>query len=133
MFLEITIEQLALILLGLCLLPIIGLMLYAIIVALKKRAKLSNTQKEEIAQNQDTTQKDLFVNLFGGQENIVEVAQEMSRLNVKVKNLEKVLLEDLKAQGASGILVVNDVVKCAFGDRAVYIYNLLKEQPQNNE
>ncbi|MGD9604737.1 MAG: hypothetical protein AB7V00_01115 [Bacilli bacterium] len=133
MFLEIGKETLVLILLALCLLPIIGLMLYAIIVALKKRNKLSQAQQVAIAQDTDTTQSQLFFQLFGQKDNIVAVTQEMSRVSVQVKDLSKVSLEELKNQGATGILVVGDTVKCAFGDRAVYIYNILKEFSKNDE
>lgn len=133
MFLVIDTQSLVLILLAICLVPIIGLMVYAIIVALKRRNKLSQSQKAEIAKDTDTTQSELFFGLFGGKSNITAVSSEMSRVSVQVKDLNTVLLEDLKAQGATGILVVGNTVKCAFGDRAAYIYNLLKDYANKNE
>jgi phosphotransferase system IIB component len=133
MFLEMELSDLTLILLALCLLPIIALMVYAIIVALKRRAKLQASQKVAIEKETDTTQSELFFSLFGGKSNIIAVTQEMSRVNVSVVNLELVKLEELKVQGATGILVVGNDVKCAFGDRAIYIYNLLKDAKTTNE
>ena len=50
MFLAVNNQTLVLILLALCLLPIIGLMLYAIIVAIMKRNQLSKQQQVQIAE-----------------------------------------------------------------------------------
>jgi phosphotransferase system IIB component len=57
---------------------------------------------------------------------------QMSRISVTVNDLEKVEVEKLKEMGASGILLVDNIVKCSFGDRASYIYNLLKKDDKND-
>lgn len=49
---------------------------------------------------------------FGGSENIENVEIKMSRVNVTVKELEKVDFDKLKELNM-GILVVGNVVKCA--------------------
>ena len=127
MFLAVNNQTLVLILLALCLLPIIGLMLYAIIVAIMKRNQLSKQQQVQIAEDTNTSQSQLFFQLFGEKTNIVSVSQEMSRVSVQVKDVNQVSLEELKNQGATGILVAGNTVKCGFGDLAVYIYNILKD------
>ena len=57
----------------------------------------------------------------------------MSRVSVAVKDLEKVKTEELKEMGATGVLLVGNVVKCSFGDRAPYIYKLLNEDKQGGK
>ncbi|HBP25824.1 MAG TPA: hypothetical protein DD618_02605 [Acholeplasmatales bacterium] len=133
MFLALDNSVLALIILAVCVLPIIVLMIYAIIAALRKRSKLSKTQQGEILVSSDDSQKQLFFRLYGGRDNIASVSQEMSRLTVSVKDLTKVLIEELKEQDANGILLAGNTVKCSFGDRAPYIYELLKDFEQHHE
>lgn len=122
----ITKDDLALIILAVCILPILILILYAIIVAIRKNRIRSAEREKEIESSEDDSQKELFLDLFGGSENIEDVALQMSRVSVTVKAMEKVKTEELKEMGATGILLVGNVVKCSFGDRAPYIYKLLK-------
>jgi glucose-like phosphotransferase system IIB component len=74
----------------------------------------------------DPLQQQIFFDVYGGKENIVKVSQELSRLSVEVKNLEKVDVNKLKELGASGILVAGNTVKSSFGPQAASIYNLIK-------
>jgi phosphotransferase system IIB component len=66
--------------------------------------------------------------LFGGEDNIEDVSLQMSRVSVIVKAMDKVKTEELKEMGATGVLLVGNVVKCSFGDRAPYIYKLLEKK-----
>ena len=52
---------------------------------------------------------------FGGSENIENVEIKMSRVNVTVKDVDKVDFDKLKELNM-GILVVGNVVKCASAD-----------------
>jgi PTS system glucose-specific IIC component len=133
-FLKLSTQELSLIILGICIIPILILIVYAIIVALRRNRKVSIEREQEARTSDDQTQRRLFLDVFGGEDNIKEVMVQMSRLSVTVFNMDKVQTEELKELGATGILLVNDVVKCSFGDRASYIYNLIKkERNDNNE
>ncbi|NLD26795.1 MAG: PTS transporter subunit EIIB [Acholeplasmataceae bacterium] len=133
-FLKLSNQELSLIILGICIIPIMILIVYAIIVAVRRSRKISIEREQEAKTSDDQTQRKLFLDVFGGEDNIKNVMVQMSRLSVTVFDLNKVQTEELKELGATGILLVNDVVKCSFGDRASYIYNLIKkEQNDANE
>jgi glucose-like phosphotransferase system IIB component len=133
MLVLLTNDDIALIILGICILPILILMVYAIIVALRKNKIRSREREEAIRTSEDDSQRQLFQDLFGGKDNIETVAVQMSRVSVAVKDLEKVKTEELKEMGATGVLLVGNVVKCSFGDRAPYIYKLLNEDKQGGK
>ncbi|MCK9536123.1 MAG: hypothetical protein M0R05_00820 [Bacilli bacterium] len=116
------------IILAICVLPIMVLMLYALIMTINKRRQQTLARNKEIKESTDNTQKELFYRLYGGEDNIVNVTGELSRISVQVKEIDKVLVEELKETGAKGVLLVNDIVKCSFGDRASYIYKLLNKE-----
>jgi glucose-like phosphotransferase system IIB component len=61
-----------------------------------------------------------------GENNIVDVNMEMSRITVTVKDVDKVNAEKLKELGASGVLLVGNQVKCSFKENIENIYNTLK-------
>ena len=63
---------------------------------------------------------------FGNKENILEVGVEMSRLTVTVKDIELVKPEAIKENGATGVLLVGNQVKCSFGEKAEEVSKLLK-------
>lgn len=123
----------SLIILGICIIPILILMLYAITVAIRNAGRKAEKREEEIRTDEDDTQRELFMKVYGGEDNIESVDRELSRISVKVKDIEKVSSEELKNLGANGVLLVNDVVKCSFGDRAPYIYRLLVKKEGKNE
>ena len=121
-------DDIALIILAVCILPIIILMVYAIIVAIRKNLVRSKEREEAIRASEDDSQRQLFIDLFGGEDNIEDVSLQMSRVSVTVKAMDKVKTEELKEMGATGVLLVGNVVKCSYGDRAPYIYKLLEKK-----
>ncbi len=133
MLLNISSEIWAYIILAIAIIPIIGLMVYAIIVALRRSSKTQKQREKEISESSDDTQIELFMNVYGGKDNIKDVKREMGRISVEVENIEKVDVEELKNLGATGILLVGNVVKSAFGDRAPYIYNILINGKDKND
>lgn len=98
------------------------LIIIVLVIRLKKYNEMKKVKDEEV----DPFQQNLFYEIYGGKENIKNVAQEMSRVTVEVVDVEKVDLQRLKEFGASGVLVTGKIVKAGFGDRAKYIYKLLK-------
>jgi glucose-like phosphotransferase system IIB component len=132
MILLLSTQDLSLIILGICIIPILVLMIYAITVTIRKNRKLGLEREQEARTSDDQSQRQLFLEVFGGKENIENVMVQMSRISVTVNDLEKVEVEKLKEMGASGILLVDNIVKCSFGDRASYIYNLLKKDDKND-
>ena len=108
-------------------------MVYAIVVALRRSANRNVLRQQEMSETVDNSQVELFNEVYGGKDNIKDVKREMSRINVTVFDVEKIQLEQLKELGANGVLLVGDVVKCSFGDRAPYIYNILTNKVGNDE
>ena len=51
----------------------------------------------------------------------------MNRITVSVKDIEKVNGERLKELGATGVLLVGDLVKASFSDRAKYVHKLMEK------
>lgn len=102
---------------------IFALIITAIIIRIVKYNKLKKAAKPDVI---DEEQKQMFIDVYGGQDNISNVFQEMSRVTVEVKDLSKVDTHKLKELGASGVLVTGNIVKASFGERAKYIKELLK-------
>lgn len=117
-------EQVTLILLGVCLLPIAAV----IILALIKTIKFAKKKQSFIEEESENTieQKAVFFEAYGGESNVKEIVNEMSRITVTVEDIDLVNTEKLKELGATGILLVGNQVKCGFGDRAKNIYNIMK-------
>lgn len=99
---------------------IILLALIAFIIALVKRAKVM--KKPKISQAETNNE---IVEAFGTG-NIIDVNMELSRITVKVKDMDIVNAERIKELGASGILLVGDLVKCSFKENVEDIYQQLK-------
>ena len=129
MFLEFTNQEWALLLLAICIVPIAILCIFAIIKAIKNR-KMKDKKEKEALENEpvDIDQRKIFYEAYGGEDNVLEVTQEMSRITVKVKDIEKVNGERLKELGASGVLLVGDLVKASYSDRSKYVYKLIMEK-----
>jgi PTS system D-glucosamine-specific IIC component len=125
-FLSLNPSEITLIILGICIIPIVLLMVYAIVVAVKRSRIRQSKREVEALSSDDITQKELFYKIFGGKDNITGINQTMSRISVDVENIENVKVDELKEIGATGVLLVGNTVKCSFGDRATYIYELLK-------
>lgn len=102
---------------------ITGLIIAAIVMRIINYRKLKKSIKPSTV---DSEQQKLFFEVYGGKDNIIDVKQEMSRLTVEVKDLNKVNLNQLKDLGAKGVLVMGNAVKASFGERAEYISELLK-------
>lgn len=117
-------EQVTLILLGVCLLPIAAVIIFALIKTIKF-AKKKQSFIEEESEN-TIEQKAVFYEAYGGESNVKEIVNEMSRITVTVEDIDLVNTEKLKELGATGILLVGNQVKCGFGDRAKNIYNIMK-------
>lgn len=117
-------EQVTLILLGVCLLPIAAVIVFALIKVIKF-AKKKQSFIEDESEN-TIEQKAVFYEAYGGESNVKDIVNEMSRITVTVEDIDLVNTEKLKELGATGILLVGNQVKCGYGDRAKNIYNIMK-------
>jgi len=59
-----------------------------------------------------------LVRAFGGRSNIVSLDACITRLRIKVANVNKVGVDSLKALGAAGVVVVGDGVQAIFGTQS---------------
>lgn len=105
--------------------PIFVLLVIATIIGVTKRIKMASKYKKNNAYV-DEGLKNNLIEAFGKQENIIEVEVEMSRLTVTVKDIDLVNPDSLKENGANGVLLMGNKVKCSFGDKAEEISKLLK-------
>ena len=120
-------EALALILLAICVLPIAGLIVFSLVrVVLNSRKNNKEQQLVIDGQEKDLEQRAQFYEAFGGESNVTSVENEMNRVIVTVEDITLVNGEALKDLGATGVLLAGNTVKCGFGDRAKYIYELMK-------
>lgn len=111
----------------LCLIPIFVLMVVAISLTVNRKRKEEKIRQEKIKKEPVSEfQKEIFFEAYGGEANIIDILREMGRITVSVKDLSLVNGEKLKELGAKGVLLVGSMVKASFGDRAKYIYELLK-------
>jgi len=106
----------------------IAIILILVVVASAIRFKKYRDFNKEVDKNKavDPEQQEIFFKSYGGKDNIINVSHELSRITVEVKDIELVNLESLQALGAKGVLVMGNTVKASFGDRASYVYNILK-------
>lgn len=122
-------ETWALILILVCVLPILVLAVFDVFKTIKVKKLIAKEHTANIENEpQDLEQQKTFYEAYGGKENIIDIVLTMSRITVKVKDIEKVDGESLKLLGATGVLLLGDEVKCSFGDRAPYIYEMIKKQ-----
>lgn len=120
-------EALALILLAICVLPIAALIVYSLVRSILNKKKQGEEQQRIIdGQEKDLEQRAIFYDAFGGESNIKSIENEMNRIIIEVEDITSVNTESLKELGATGVLLVGNTVKCGFGDRAKYIYELMK-------
>ena len=123
MFLAISTETLALILLGICVLPIGALIIFTVVkTIINAKKSFSKKENNEVS----LEQRLVFQEAYGGENNIKNVNIEMNRVIVDVEDIELVNGEKLQELGATGVLLVGNTVKCGFGDRAKNIYNIIK-------
>lgn len=117
----------AVLLLCLCIVPIAILIIFAIVVRVKKAIKKKKNLDESIGlQEKDLEQRQMFIEAYGGDDNIISFDIERNKISVKVKDTELVQGDKLKDLGANGVLLLDGEVRCSYGDRAVYIYELMK-------
>ena len=120
-------EALALILLAICVLPIAALIVYSLVRSILNKKKQGEEQQKIInGQEKDLEQRAIFYEAFGGEDNVISIENEMNRIIVGVEDITLVNAERLKELGATGVLLAGNTVKCGFGDRAKYIYELMK-------
>ena len=105
--------------------PIFVLLVIATIIGVTKRIKMASKYKKNNAYVDEGLRNNL-IEAFGKQENIIEVEVEMSRLTVTVKDIDLVNPDSLKENGANGVLLMGNKVKCSFGEKAEEICKLLK-------
>jgi hypothetical protein len=84
--------------------PVVLLAIFVIIKKIVKSVKRTTKMKANTGVDYEA--------YFGGHDNIVNIEIKMSRVNVTVKDVDKVDFEQLKTMNM-GVLVVGNVVKCA--------------------
>lgn len=107
------------------LVPIFLLLIIATVIGLVKRIKMARLYKKGKSNGNDEF-KIKLLEALGTAENIETVNVEMSRLTITVKDIELINADALKSYGANGVLLVGNMVKCSFGDRAEEISHLLR-------
>lgn len=120
-------EYTAPLIIALCIVvPIVVLAILAFIIALVKRAKKMKLSKGvKVKFEESDFGGDLYSELFGD-DNIINVEWEMSRVTVEVKDIDKVNTDLLQERGASGVLLVGNKVKCNFKENAETVAKYLK-------
>lgn len=120
-------EYTAPLIIALCIVvPIVVLAIVAFIIALVKRAKKMKLSKGvKVKFEESDFGGDLYSELFGD-DNIINVEWEMSRVTVEVKDIDKVNTDLLQERGASGVLLVGNKVKCNFKENAETVAKYLK-------
>lgn len=110
----------------LCIIPIAILIIMAITMTIIK-----TRQKQKGYKGIDTvdySQRPIFLEAYGGEENFVSASLEMSRITVQVNDIDLVNGEALKELGAKNVLLVGQEVKASFGDLAENIYKILENK-----
>jgi len=103
---------------------IFGLIIVALVIRIIKQTKYYGPNR---APNKDPEQVTEFMDAFGGKDNIILCTKEMSRLHVTLKDVGLMKASKLQELGATGVLIVGDVVKASFNDRIDYVYALFEE------
>ena len=96
-----------------------------------KNKKTPENESFHGERNEDVAMAKELINLYGGWENINDVAACISRLRIEVKDKTKVQKEEIKNLGAAGVVDAGKQVQSVFGAKAmVYarIINLLNEE-----
>lgn len=117
-------QNLAIIMLCVCLVPIAVLIVVAFFIKLKKASK-SKLIQDDVSEVDPEVRKD-FYSAYGNEENVTEVKMEMSRIKVKVKDISLVDVDKLKELGAQNVLIIENEVRASFQDRAKYVYQIMK-------
>lgn len=118
-------QNLTLILLAVCIIPIAALIIVAFVFRFRNAAKKAQENKnneEEIDENQIA----IFKEAYGGANNITEVCIVRNKVIVEVVDTTLVNGEKLVELGASGVLIVGLEVRASYSDRAKKVYEILK-------
>ncbi len=112
--------------------PILLLAIVAFIIALVKKIKVMRQYKgDPLAKDKNKETKNQFLMAYG-EENILHVTMEMSRVTVEVKDIEKVNPEKLKSLGANSVYLVGNQVKCSYQEPDK-VYQILMEEINGKE
>ncbi len=91
---------------GCCFVPIFILVMICFFKLLFKHHKrIANSKKQK-------TSSTNYLTYFGGDQNIISVSKNLSRVTIEVKDLELVNLEGLKECGI-GVMVTGNTIKCS--------------------
>lgn len=128
MFLEFTQQEWTILLLAICIIPIAVLCIFAIVKTILNSKKKEKSLKEKPESEMvDLDQRKVFYEAYGGEDNVVELSIDMNRISAKVVDVNKVDGERLKELGATGVLIVGDVVKASYSDRSKYVYKIMEK------
>lgn len=109
---------------------IFGLIIYAVIVRIIKHSKYY--KKAPQSDEYDQEQLDLFLDAYGGKENILDIKKDMNRISLTVQDFTKVKPENLKSLGAKGVLLQGTIIKCSYAEKSEEVYSLLKRGMAND-
>lgn len=89
---------------GCCFIPIFILVMVCFVKLLVKHFKKvsKNNNKNNIK----------YLEYFGGNDNVINVSKNLSRVTVEVKDVDKVNLNVLKEQGI-GVMITGNIIKCS--------------------
>lgn len=118
-------ETLAILLLCICIIPIAILIVVAFVIRIVK-AKKAKDKEEQMPKEVDPEIRKEFFLAYGGETNVLEVVNERSKINVKVKDIEMVDCDKIKELGALNVYVIGNEIRSSFSDRAEYVYNIMK-------
>lgn len=128
MFLEFTQQEWTILLLAICIIPIAVLCIFAIVKTILNSRKKEKALKEKPESEMvDLDQRKIFYEAYGGEDNVLELSIEMNRISAKVVDVNKVDGNRLKELGATGVLIVGDVVKASYSDRSKYVYKIMEK------
>jgi len=99
-------------------------MIYFISLFLYDNQYIKKSQTSKIVVNQEIVEK--FLILLGGNENIISVDYESSRLKVELKNIKDVHLEEMKNLGAKGVFIAGNKLQAVVGNNAEGLENAIK-------
>lgn len=90
---------------GCCFIPIFVLVIVCFIKLVLKHKKKVNDFKK-------ANSNPKYLEFFGGDDNVVSVSKNLSRVTVEVKDVELVNLNALKEQGI-GVMITGNTIKCS--------------------
>lgn len=94
------------VLLVILLFSIIPILVLSVIVLIKIIIKRSHLKSVSVSKTNE------LLPIFGGQENILSVKRDLTRVSIEVKDLEVVDMEKLKGLNV-GTLIVGNTIKCS--------------------